>query len=206
MGIQWAFFIGHSMGIQWAFFVGHSMAILRIDHQPINYVWQASSFSLSFRFTTKQILNTGATVYANDLSEDQLKELQNALPEDQRQRCILKPGSVLDLDFPAGSLSGVLACRFFHYLTGPQLRELFQKCFTWLEPGGKFFMTCGSPYSGRSKAFIEEYEARKAAGEEWPGSFDFAEKYVFLKFGGTWRFNSKKSVQLQDSPRSRFKR
>ncbi|OQV15596.1 hypothetical protein BV898_10188 [Hypsibius exemplaris] len=129
-----------------------------------------ADLGVAFGFTTKEILKTGATVYANDLSEDMLKELNNSLTEEERLRCILKPGNALELEFEPGSLSGVLALRWFHFLTGPQIREVVHKFFTWLEPGGKVVITSGTPYSGRAKSFIPEYEARKAAGEEWPGS------------------------------------
>jgi len=128
-----------------------------------------ADLGVAFGFTTKEILKTGATVFANDLSEEQLKELQNSLTDEERQRCILRPGSALELEFLAGSLGGILALRWFHYLTGPEIRTLLEKFHAWLEPGGRVFITCGTPYSGRSKSFIPEYEARKAAGEEWPG-------------------------------------
>lgn len=68
-----------------------------------------------------------------------------------------------------GSLDGIWANRFLHFLKPEEIRDAFQKFHSWLAPGGKLCITAASPYFASVAAFLPEYEKRKAAGKEWPG-------------------------------------
>lgn len=119
-------------------------------------------------------LMKGADVIANDLDPRHLELLvvtaANLTSPDQMARLQLMPGRFPDeLPIIPSTLGSVLACRVFHFFDGPTIKSGVKKVFDWLKPGGKFFLVGETPYVGGLKAFWPIYEARKAAGEQWPG-------------------------------------
>lgn len=119
-------------------------------------------------------LRAGAWVIANDVEPSHLRELdrraaRDASPE-ERSRLTLGEGQFpRGLFFDPGSLGAVHCANVFHFLTGRQLELGFSRIARWLRPGGKLFVQASTPYRAPFAPFIEEYEARVAAGEKWPG-------------------------------------
>jgi SAM-dependent methyltransferase len=112
-------------------------------------------------FTTEAcLLGTPSSVQVSavDLSGEHLEELwwrvQGAHPE-LLARLRTASGSATDpARFEAGSLAGVMACRWLHFLEGPALREFFHTAACWLRPpsapgaddGGYLVATVETPY------------------------------------------------------------
>lgn len=118
-------------------------------------------------------LKNGATVIANDLSEEHLDILFGKTSPDEQKRLTLLPGRFPeDIHLKENFLDAVLACRVFHFFTGDQLRAGIRKIFSWLKPGGKFFLVGETPYVKTITHLIPVYEQRLQDGEEWPGFFD----------------------------------
>ena len=130
---------------------------------------------VAFGNTTKQLLKTGVTVYANDLDSRHLEILHNSVPEDQRDRLILTPGRLPEeVNFEDGSIGAVLASRCLMFLSGNEIEESVEKFYHWLPKGGKAFVTVETPYLTQVdheglEGFIPIYEERKAKGDPWPG-------------------------------------
>lgn len=78
-------------------------------------------------------------------------------------------GNALDLDIAEGTLDGVWANRFLHFLEPQQVLHAFRKFESWLAPGGKLCITASSPYFSLIAGFLPQYQANRAAGHEWPG-------------------------------------
>lgn len=115
-------------------------------------------------------LQAGASLIANDIDGRHLDILFSRVPEQYRPRLELAPGEFPDkLDFPANSLGAILICRVMHFFDGPRIERAAAKAMTWLAPGGKVFVVGESPHIGTAKAFFPTYEARRKAGDPWPG-------------------------------------
>jgi SAM-dependent methyltransferase len=121
-------------------------------------------------------------VIAADLDEKHLKALEARLSDVDKRRLTTMAGDCTALPFPSGHLNGILACRWVHFLDGPQLRAFFRTATEWLAPGGILCLTAESPRLGTTKdTFLPEYEHKKAEGEEWPGIRVLPSDYLFKK-------------------------
>lgn len=144
-------------------------------------------------------LMKGANVIANDLDSRHLELLtvtaDKLTSPDQMARLQLMPGRFPnELPIAPSSLGSVLACRVFHFFDGPTIENGVKKVFDWLKPGGKFFLVAETPYVGGLKSFWPIYEARKAAGEPWPGYIE-----DFLKIDPTRGKDLPNSMHLLDT-------
>ncbi|OQV13115.1 hypothetical protein BV898_12655 [Hypsibius exemplaris] len=145
--------------------------IIKTSPKPV----KVADFGVAFGYTTKLLLKAGADVIANDLSENHLDALWTSVTAQDRTHLRLLPGNVLDLELPAGSLHGILACRWIHFLTGEELRTVLAKFFKWLVPGGRLCLTAESVYLGSHKEIFDKYLERKANSVEWPGFVQVAD-------------------------------
>lgn len=127
----------------------------------------------AYGVATLAALDTGARVIANDVDPRHLEILRDRVSEAQRDRLTLLPGLFPDsLAVAPGSVGSVLICRVLHFFDGPALEYSARILFQWLASGGKVFIVAETPYLKNFQTFIPTYEARKAAGNPWPGFID----------------------------------
>jgi SAM-dependent methyltransferase len=130
----------------------------------------------AFGIATIPALEKGATVTAVDLDEKHLEILQNSTPAPLKERLNIVMGHFPNtLDFPDSCFDAVLASQVFHYLKGEEIEAGLQKIRKWLKPGGKLFVTMGTPYVKTIQRFIPIFEERKRQGDDWPGLFSLKE-------------------------------
>jgi len=137
----------------------------------MNKKYPVLDLAVSFGFSTKTLLADGFTVIANDLAEEHLDYLWNSVCKEDQSHLILKPGNALKLKLQDGSLGGIVALRFMHFLNGKEVRELFNKYYNWLAPHGVLVITCVTPYGpAYKKEFCEDkFKDAFKNGVEWPG-------------------------------------
>lgn len=113
-------------------------------------------------------LAAGATVLANDLDEEHLRQLRDRAAESNRLQ--IRAGRFpRELHFEPGTLGAVHASSVFHFLTGNQLDYGFRAIARWLQPGGQLFVQAATPYQLPFAGFLPEYERRLKSAEKWPG-------------------------------------
>jgi SAM-dependent methyltransferase len=95
--------------------------------------------------------------------------LQRRTPEQLRSRLRCRVGVMPNADFPADSFTAILASRVLHFLEGADIEAAVAKMYAWLIPGGRIYLVADTPYTGPWYRLAADYEARKAAGERWPG-------------------------------------
>ena len=76
------------------------------------------------------------------------------------------------VDFEPESFGAIVASRVLHFLSGPDIETTVQKMYGWLKPGGRIFLIADSPYTGPWASQSDDYERRKAEGEDWPAFYD----------------------------------
>jgi len=85
----------------------------------------------------------------------------------------LLPGAFPEqLEFPKKTFNSILASRFFHFLTPKEWQIGLKKIFSWLKPGGKFYITTGTYFINYQKNNISLIEEKKQKGIKWPASFN----------------------------------
>jgi SAM-dependent methyltransferase len=134
----------------------------------------------AFGYTTKILLSEGFTVIANDIDQRHLDELEKSVTSgEEKSRLTLRVGNLLDLSFEENSLSGVLGCNVIHFLEGPQIRDLFHRCYKWLAPNGILTFSAAAPFEmyyfmGQESAerIIRDFYSKLKGAQEWPGKFD----------------------------------
>jgi len=132
----------------------------------------------AFGIASLAALDTGATVFANDLEPEHLAAIANAAKPEHARRLVLIPGRFpRQLKFAEASLSAVHASNVLHFLTGGQLALGIASIAHWLAPGGKLFVQASSPWQRPFQAFVPVFESRRAAGEEWPGWIENTSQY-----------------------------
>ncbi|EPH43453.1 non-ribosomal peptide synthetase [Streptomyces aurantiacus] len=117
-------------------------------------------------------LERGARVVALDMEQKHLDILEQRVNDEARERLSLRRGMLPDVDFEAGRFTAVHASRVMHFLTPDGVRLTLRKMYDWLAPGGKVFLSSDSPYFGYWASKAADYEARKRAGDPWPGYID----------------------------------
>jgi len=144
----------------------------------------------AYGIATHAALLEGATVIANDADSAHLRILAEGTPAQDRKRLVLSPGRFpRHIHLGESSLSAVHASNVLHFLTGPQLENGAASIAHWLAVGGKVFVQASTPWQAPFATFIEEFEARKAAGEPWPGWIEDTHK----------RFDHPKITQIPKS-------
>ncbi|OQV25651.1 hypothetical protein BV898_00586 [Hypsibius exemplaris] len=126
----------------------------------------------AFGHKAKLMLDAGAkTVIANDIAKEHLDVFEQTLSEEERKRVILLPGDAIKAcsELEAGSLAGVLAANWLHFLEGSDVRKVFGLFYRVLKPGGLLVVVTASHKCGLIKDQGELLRQRIEAGDEWPG-------------------------------------
>ena len=124
----------------------------------------------AYGVATIPALEAGAHVIAVDVDEEHLAILEQRVPSACRHRLRTIAASFPeDLELDQGSIGAFLVAQVVHFLSPDRLELAASRLFEWLIPNGKVFLTTASPYLGNLKAFVPVYEARKRAGDPWPG-------------------------------------
>lgn len=132
----------------------------------------ALEIGAAYGVATLEALKRGAQITANDLDPRHLDILTARVPAAWRGNLRTQAGAFPDaLTFPDGSFGAVLVCRVMHFFDGPTLERAARRLFNWLMEGGKVFVVAETPYIRNFREIIPQYEARRLAGDPWPGYF-----------------------------------
>lgn len=123
----------------------------------------------AYGVASRAALEAGATVHACDMEAGHLAILEAETPEALRGRLTTHVGTLPDVDFPAQSFAAILCSRVFHFLRGEEIRAALARMHDWLQEGGRLYLVADTPYTGFWASGAAASEARKAAGEAWPG-------------------------------------
>lgn len=115
----------------------------------------------------------GGTVLCNDLDARHLLALAQEAEAHLRSRFLLHVGDFL-ADFPwrFAAFDAILLSRMAHFMSPKKFHKLLRQCRRLLLPGGRLFITTGTPYTRSFRSFRPEYERRKRSGDPWPGYID----------------------------------
>lgn len=81
-------------------------------------------------------------------------------------------------------IRGIGVFNAIHFLTGKELEQFFEACYDLLEPGGRLFLTAGTPYNRLFRGYAPRYHRRKASflgkpeGKPYPGEMPDAWQYL----------------------------
>lgn len=123
----------------------------------------------AFGVATLAALEKGATVIANDLDSRHLAQIEELASEQWRSRLTFCLGEFPQIDIDRQSLGAILVARVLHFFTGPQIEVAVAKMGSWLQSGGKVFITAETPYLKNFQSFIPQYENNVREGKPWPG-------------------------------------
>ncbi|GAT33254.1 polyketide synthase PksJ [Terrimicrobium sacchariphilum] len=119
---------------------------------------------------TLPALKNGATVVAVDLSPTELAILQQSAGAEEQKRLVVMPARFPEeLSLLDASVAGVLGGQVLHFLDGPRLEEALGRIYRWLIPGGQLFAITITPSLSYYRKYWDEFHARKARGDRWPG-------------------------------------
>lgn len=128
-------------------------------------------------------LERGARVFAVDMDPRHLEILTDQVEGEARSRIATQQGMLPALDLEDNRFAAIHAGRVLHFLNPEALQETMAKLFRWLQPGGKLFVTCDTPYFPHWAAKLNDYEAAKAAGNPWPGYIADLENFFSERHG-----------------------
>jgi len=133
---------------------------------------EALDIGCAYGVATREVLVRGGRVLACDMEPGHLEILEREMPEEYLDRLRVRQGLLPRVDFDEQAFGAILASRVVHFLDGDELRLAFAKLFRWLKPGGRAFVIADTPYTGFWASIADDYERRKASGEEWPAFID----------------------------------
>ncbi|HEY0191658.1 MAG TPA: alpha/beta fold hydrolase, partial [Kofleriaceae bacterium] len=122
-------------------------------------------------------LERGARVVALDMEQRHLDILGQRVTPEARARLTLVRGVLPDVDFADGRFAAVHASRVIHFLSPDDVRGVLRKMYRWLAPGGRLFLSSDSPYFGYWATRSDDYDARRRAGDPWPGYIADVSRY-----------------------------
>ena len=135
----------------------------------------------AYGVATVAALEQGARVLAVDMEQQHLDILKDRIRDEARPLLSLQRGVLPDINFEEERFAAIHASRVIHFLKPDDVQKTIQKMYQWLQPGGKLFLVADSPYLGYWKSKSSEYEARKAAGDSWPGYIDNVGNYFDVR-------------------------
>ena len=133
----------------------------------------------AYGVATIPALKAGASVIAVDVDARHLEILKQRVPSALRNRL-----QTIAAPFPEGlslakdSIGAFLLSNVLNFLSPDRLPAAAGCLSQWLVAGGKIFIAAGTPYFGGARSFVPVYEARKRAGEPWPGHLTDVPKYA----------------------------
>ena len=128
-------------------------------------------------------LERGARVFAVDMDPRHLEILTKQVHGEARSRIATQQGMLPALDLDENRFAAIHAGRVLHFLNPEALKETMAKLFRWLQPGGKLFVTCDTPYFPHWAAKLSDYETAKEAGDLWPGYIEDLESFFSQRSG-----------------------
>lgn len=127
----------------------------------------------AYGFVSLKVANSGTKIWVNDLDPRHLESIKKEASDYQNSFISTIPGHFpKKLDFPKESFTAIFSSNVFHFLEKEDVEQGIKKMFDWLKPGGKVFITAGSPYAYLWKEFIPIFEKKIRNGERWPGYTD----------------------------------
>lgn len=112
-------------------------------------------------------------IIACDINDEHLGYLKESVPEDWHKR--LRTTSHRfpnELSLKSESLSAILAANLINYLRPEEIEEGLDKCYQWLEPGGKIWITSYTPFFLPYHSLREAYKNAAERNEKWPCQFN----------------------------------
>jgi SAM-dependent methyltransferase len=127
---------------------------------------------------TAAAIRVGARVVAVEIHDDHLDAIRSRVGRERADRLTLVAGRFPEaVRLPAGAHSAVLLARVLHFFDGPRIEACARTSFALLAPGGRVFVSAETPFRGNMRAFLPTYEARRRAGDPWPGIVDDTSRY-----------------------------
>lgn len=157
----------------------NSMGIMTLELSPIsqNFIdfCQTAKKSVldigaAYGRTTYPALKNAAEVVACDIDPLHLEILKKGVPKSFHPKlhtlCARFPE---ELNFESNSFSAIHISLVLHFLTGEEISLGLNKCYEWLAPEGKLFITAMTPYHGLAINEEHTYKSRVENNEQWPG-------------------------------------
>ncbi len=157
--------------------MGYMITLLdEVSEEFVRFAPQApgpvADIGAAFGVAALAALERGAAVIANDIDPRHLDVISRKVPPSHRGRLTLLPGAFPDgVELPRASLGAVLLARVLHFLDGPQLERSAGRLYDSLAAGGKVFAVVDASVFLDEAPLRRRYEARRAAGDRWPGFF-----------------------------------
>jgi ubiquinone/menaquinone biosynthesis C-methylase UbiE len=124
--------------------------------------------------TTKYLNDLGIEISGLDLSEKILEQARTLHPD-----LNFRKGNILDLEFAADSIAGIVAFYAMVHFTEEQVETAFREVFRVLQPGGIFLFTY---HIGEETIHIDEFLGKKVDTDFMFFTTDFI--FSCLKDGG----------------------
>jgi len=127
----------------------------------------------AYGFVSLKVASKRKKIWINDLDNRHLEAIKENVTPDQRPFISTVAGRFpQEIDFPPEYFTAIFSSNMFHFLNKEDVDQGIQKMFKWLKPGGKIFITAGSPYAYLWQEFIPIFEKRIKEGDKWPGYTD----------------------------------
>lgn len=127
---------------------------------------------------TAAAIRAGAQVIAIEIHDDHLEAIRERVGPAHAGRLTLLAAPFPEaVRLPDGAHGAALLARVLHFFDGPRIEASARRVFELLAPGGRVLVSAETPFRGNLRAFLPIYEARRAAGDPWPGVVPDTSRY-----------------------------
>lgn len=159
----------------------NSMGIMTTELSPIALAFvndakvsQGSYLDIgaAYGVATHRVLDTGAKITACDISKTHLEILYDSSSLSNRHNLTIDHNDFpYNTNYSNNTFNGILISLVLHFLNGPAIEEGLKKCYKWLRPGGKVYISVMTPNLSFYNQCWPAYKQRVLKGEKWPGIF-----------------------------------
>lgn len=104
--------------------------------------------------------------------------LRETLASKQEVKLTLVADALPDLPgLSSTNFASILCSQVLHYMSPVQFDDAIRRLHELLRPGGRLYLSVGSPYNESYKGFGQEYEKRVAEGQRFPGYMEDPRMY-----------------------------
>lgn len=125
------------------------------------------------------LIQNGCDMVAVDIESKHLQYITGQIKENNKLHLLHE--NICNIEFNTNQFRSILCSRVLHFIDSSLISELLHSIYSWLLPGGRFYITCDTPFAGYIKNAYTLFEQNK--DKKWPYEIKDVRNYLSSEWG-----------------------